>query len=162
MLQNKDQLALIFENDPFFINHFEERIAAIVAEAKQLDAGFIVSMENTTLKYPSRKLLQKGKYLYPAQFGRCAGAYLIDQTAVRNIMEDLKVKKCAQVIDWWHNDMIKRGVVRMYWAHPPVIEQGSHNGKMHSTISSKAQNWVRRIGWISQKYYKTYFLRLFR
>ena len=159
MVQNGNQLALIFENDPFFINRFEERIAAFVKETEQLEAGFIVSIENSTLKFPSRKIIKSDKFLYPAQYGRCAGAYLIDRTAVINIMEDLKTNKCATVIDWWHNDLINRKVVKMYWAHPPIVEQGSHNGKINSPLSSKPKSWFKRISWILQKYYKTYFFQ---
>jgi glycosyl transferase family 25 len=162
MVERGDQLALVFEDDAFFINRFEKRIADMVKEACQLEPGFIVSLENSTLKFPSRKQMQKGKFLYPAQTGRCAGAYLVDQTAARDMLDVLKTNKCTKVIDWWHSEITEQGVIKMYWAHPPVVEQGSHNGKMHSNLSSTAQSLFRRVSWILQKYYKTYFLRLFK
>ena len=28
--------------------------------------------------------------------------------------------------------------IKMYWANPPIVEQGSHNGQLNSTISTKA------------------------
>ena len=162
MVRNNDRFALIFENDPFFLGNFSEDIIPIVKEAKKLKEGFIISLEITTFKFPPRKDVQKNKHVYPANYGRCAGAYLIDQTAARNILADLKTNKCAQVIDWWHNTLIDNNVVKMYWAHPPIVEQGSHNGKMHSTISSKTKGFSRRIKWKIQKFYKTRILYYFK
>ena len=162
MIRNNDRFALVFENDPFFLGNFSEEIVPIVKEAEKLKEGFIISLEITTFKFPPRKDVQKNKLVYPANYGRCAGAYLIDQTAARNILADLKTNKCSQVIDWWHNTLIDNNVVKMYWAHPPIVEQGSHNGKMHSTISSKTKGLGRKIKWEIQKFYKMrvlYYLR---
>jgi glycosyl transferase family 25 len=142
MLENGDDVALIFENDPFLLHRFTERLAAIVAELKrEQHCGVIVSLENTTLTFPPRKSIRKNKLLYPARQGRCAGAYLLDQAAAQQIVNDLRTHKCATVVDWWHNDMVARGVVGMLWAHPPIVEQGSHNGKLHATISTKSRGW---------------------
>ena len=65
IIQNNNQFALIFENDVCFIGKdFIEKIALVVNEAKQLEEGFIISIENTTLEFPSWKIVKKGKYLY--------------------------------------------------------------------------------------------------
>lgn len=159
---NNQKYALVFENDPFFIGDFKTKIKAIAAEANTLTGGFIISLENTTLEFPKVKDIKKDKLLYAAKKGRCAGAYLINQQAARLILNDLKTNKCAQVIDWWHNTLIERNVIQMYWAHPPLTEQGSHNGLMSSTISSKNKNIRRRISWLLQKYYKTNIRRWFK
>lgn len=161
IIKNNNKFALVFENDPFFLGNFVKQIEKITRDADKLEPGFIISLENTTLKFPETKKLQKGKLLYPAARGRCAGAYLIDLKAAKDILEDLKTTKCKQVIDWWHNTLIERNVVKMYWADPPLIEQGSHNGILSSTISSEKRSMIRRIAWLAQKYYKTYILRWF-
>lgn len=161
IVRNNNKFALVFENDPFFLGNFVKQIQKIAREADTLEPGFIISLENTTLKFPETKKLQKGKLLYPASRGRCAGAYLIDLKGAKDILEDLKTTKCHQVIDWWHNLLIERNVVKMYWADPPLIEQGSHNGILSSTISSQKRSIKRRVAWQAQKYYKTYILRWF-
>ena len=161
-VQHNNKYALVFENDPFFIGDFVEKIKKVAAEADGLPPGFIISLENTSLEFPETGKLKKGKLLYPANRGRCAGAYLIDITAAKNILLDLQTNKCGQVIDWWHNNLIDRNIIKMYWADPPLTEQGSHNGLMSSTISSKSRNTKRRIAWLLQKYYKTYIARWFK
>ena len=157
-----NKYALVFENDPFFLGDFIGKIKHVVNEAKTLQPGFIISLENTTLRFPSLKTIKRGKFLYKASYGRAAGAYMIDLVGAQKILEHLKTNKCCNVIDWWHNSLIKSKVVDMYWAHPPLTEQGSHNGMMSSTISSKNRSIVRRLQWIAQKYYRTYIRPIYK
>jgi glycosyl transferase family 25 len=159
MVENGDKIALILEDDPFFDRHFVDKLGAIVKEAKTLPKGFFISLENSTLEFPSCRIVKKEKYLYEADHGRCAGAYLLDQSAAKNILERLQTKKCETVIDHWHNILIQEDVFKMYWAHPTIVEQGSLNGKMSSVNSTRAQSLIRRLEWLSQKYYKTFILR---
>jgi glycosyl transferase family 25 len=160
VVKNNNKLALIFENDPFFLKHFDERLRKVVEEAKQLPPGFIVSLENSSLTFPPFRKLKRNQFLYPAGKGRMAGAYLIDFLAAQNMLAEIKKNKCDTVIDWWHNHLIEKNIVKMYWAHPPLTEQGSHNGELSSTISSKGASWVRKLRWKTQKIYKTFLYPL--
>lgn len=153
--------AVVFENDPFFLGNFSKSLKKYSEEIKNIQKGFIISLENSTLQFPSYWKAKSGKFLYKAKAGRMAGAYLIDFEGAENILKDLELNKCDNVIDWWHNKLIDRAVIKMYWAHPPLVEQGSHNGFMNSTISSKPNTMIRRISWLVQKYYKYFIRRLF-
>lgn len=161
IVKNKDKYAIIFENDPFFLSDFNKNIKRLFNEIKALEKGFIISIENTTLRFPSFWTAKKDKCLYRAKIGRTAGAYIIDFEAANRIINDLQTKKCHTVIDLWHNDLIIRNIIKMYWAHPAFVEQGSHNGKLSSTISSKPNSRCRRFKWLLQKIYKSSFKRLF-
>lgn len=154
------EYGIVFENDPFFLGNFVEQFSKMDQEIEQLQKGFMISLENSTLRFPSYWQVRKGKFLYRADEGRMAGAYLLDLKAAKDILSDLKNTKCDYVIDWWFNSLIKRNVVKMYWAHPPLVEQGSHNGHLSSTISSKPSNISRKIKWTIQKTFKTCFRRL--
>jgi len=162
MVKNNNRYALIFENDPFFLGDFVNKIKNVTAEANTLEPGFIISLENTTLEFPDYKKIKKGKLLYGASRGRCAGAYLIDLYGAKKILESLETQKCCQVIDWWHNTLISNNIIKMYWAHPAFVEQGSHNGLMSSTISSKNKSMSRSLRWTAQKFYKMYIYRWFK
>jgi glycosyl transferase family 25 len=162
MVQNNDQMALILEDDPCFDRHFSDTISKIITEAQNLPPGIFISLENSTLKFPSRKVMRKGQYLYKAEYGRCAGAYIIDLRAAQNIMAHLQCHKCNTVIDHWHNDLVREHVFTMYWAYPSCVEQGSINGKMHAAKSTRMAGILRRISWLLQKYYKQYVLRMLR
>lgn len=162
MVDNNNKYALILEDDPHFLKNFKWRLDKVMDEVSSLNSGFIISLENSTLQFPPYRETNRGKFLYPAQAGRCAGAYIIDMQGAKDILHSLKKDKCDQVIDWWHNKLIRNKVIRMYWAHPPLVEQCSLNGMMNATISSRTSGYKRRIAWIAQKIYKTYILRLFK
>jgi glycosyl transferase, family 25 len=162
MLAQQINYALVFENDPFFLGNFVEKLQKLSNEIENLPKGFIVSLENTTLTFPAYQQTKKGKLLYQASSGRMAGAYLIDLEGATQIVNDLKINKCHTVIDWWHNSLVERGIIKMYWAHPPLVEQGSHNGYLSSTISTKPNDVARRVKWRLQKFYKMYIRRLFK
>jgi len=162
LIKNNNRFALIFENDPFFLGDFLNKIEKVAIEATNLEPGFIISLENTTLQFPDFRKIKKDKYLYEAFSGRCAGAYLIDLKGAKDILENVKTEKCCDVIDLWHNTLINNKIIRMYWAHPPLVEQGSHNGLLSSTISSKNKSMVRRLSWNAQKFYKMYIYRWFK
>lgn len=153
--------AIVFENDPFLLVDFIPNFDPLLKEIKSLNKGLIVSLENSTLRFPSYWQTKKNIHLYKANSGRMAGAYYIDLEAATQILGHLKKQKCHTVIDWWHNRLIDDKVINMYWAHPPLVEQGSHNGRMSSTISTKPDNINRRIKWFFQKNIKYYIGRLF-
>jgi len=90
-----------------------------------------------------------------------AAAYIIDFKAANNIINDLNSNKCYLPIDHWHNDLCSRNIINIFWTHPPIIEQGSHNGMMYGTMSTKVNSIPRRIKWNIQKFYKYYIKRVF-
>jgi glycosyl transferase family 25 len=161
-VQSKNKYAIIFENDVCFLGSFTDKIPLIINEANQLKEGFIISLENSTLRFPSWRKTKKGKYLYKADTGRCAGGYMIDQRAAQIMLEDLKNNRCNDVIDWWHNLLLDRKILTMYWAHPPLIEQGSFNGLLPSSISNRNDGGIRRLRWSIQKLFKMYVIRFLK
>ena len=72
MIRNNNRYALIFENDPFFLGDFLKNIKRVANEANCMEPGFIISLENTTLKFPDFRKVKKGKYLYES----CNKSYL--------------------------------------------------------------------------------------
>lgn len=153
-------LALVFEDDLFLLGDFKKRISKIVEEAYLLEPGFLVSLENSTLEFPRMRNVRKNKWLYPAQTQRCTGGYIIDLIGATICINQLKKKKCDTIVDLWHTRLVQQQLVKMYWAHPPIVEQGSHNGKMPSTIYDRGKKF-RRTRWVFQKIYKMYIRRLF-
>lgn len=162
IIDEKIKLALIFEDDACFLGAFVEKLNRMSEELHALEKGYIISLENTPLTFPSFWVTKKNKYLYKAEKGRMTAAYIIDYEGAKRAYEDLDHHKCDHIVDWWHNDLAKRGIIRIYWAHPPFVEQGSHNGRFSGVMSSYPRSYTRRISWILQKYYKMYIRRLFK
>ena len=157
-----EKLALIFEDDVFFVGDFISNIKPVIEEASSLDQGFIISLENSTLEFPSFWSLKKGKRIYEAKMQRCTGGYLIDLKCATEILKYTKENKCFRMIDEWHNYLVEKDIIKLYWAHPILIEQGSHNGLLGSALSLRKKGSTRRVKWLLQKFYKMYILHYLR
>ena len=160
-LESDKKYGLFFEDDPCFLRNFEEGMSRLFPQIEKLNSSFIISLENTSLNFPSYWQTKKGKLLYEAKRGRMAGCYLMDRIGVEKTMAFVYKEKCGHLPDWLHNELIEKGIVKMYWAHPPLIEQGSHNGILSSSISTKAKSKTRMIKWAIRKFVKMNFSRLF-
>lgn len=162
IVEKKYRYTLIFEDDVFFLGNFMKNMDRIYQELINLKKGFIVSIENTSLRFPSFWDVKKNKYLYEALSGRATCGYIVDYEGANQMLLDLKSNKCHTQIVGWHNLIAQRNVIKIYWAHPPFVEQGSMNGKSHGTDSTKQKSLIRRIRWCFQKAFKMTISRLFR
>ncbi len=96
MVEDNIPLAIVLENDPFFIGNFADQIEKIYNEIKNIRKGVIISLENTTLEFPSFWQTKKNKYLYAAKISRYAGAYIIDLKAATEFCMKLKIINVLQ------------------------------------------------------------------
>lgn len=161
IIKENVKYAIIFEDDIFILKNFEKILSNVIKELPMLDPSFIISLENSTLKFPSIKEIKKGQILYKKNYGRCAAAYIVDINAAKNILNNLKV---STAIDHWHNELIEKNILQMYWLHTPIIEQGSFNGYLSSSTSTnnRTLGLQRIISWKLQKFYKYYVYRFFK
>lgn len=58
--QQECEYAVVFENDICFLGDFEAKMQKILPEVESLKGAFLVSLENSTLKFPSIRSLRKG------------------------------------------------------------------------------------------------------
>lgn len=154
--------ALILEDDIELSGSFEGFFGKSLSEAHALGLkGFLISYESSGHKYVPRSERRSGKTLYRRPHGRCAGAYLIDSCAAERILHYTMSEKCRQPIDWHHNELADKGLLEIYWCHPAVAEQQSHNGKLPSLLDNKKWGFLRRISYASQKLYRrcAFFVR---
>lgn len=153
---------LVFEDDIFLAPNFYAALQEIVNEVKKRQlTQILISLENSCMRFPSYWQTKAGRLLYKAKDGRAAGAYLVDKAAVQAMVSELRKNKCATVIDWWHNYLAKEQIISIFWAHPTIAEQGSHNGKLSADISTHQSSWRRQISWHLHKFIRTYIKRLF-
>ncbi len=162
IVANKDTLALVLEDDIVFYKNFKKYLPKIIAEiAKEELAGFIVSLEDSLLRYIPRSERVRGKYLYPRSATRYAGAYLIDYQAARRILQRIAKEKCPVPMDWYHDDCAKKGILQIFWSQPTLAIQYSHTGRMATLLDDKGSGLLRVISFYLQWGYKRlyYFFR---
>lgn len=153
--------ALVLEDDIFLGRDF---LAVFAATLDELDrrpelAGqpVLVSYENSSLRFVPPEEVEAGRHLYARDRGRCTGAYWVNREAARSIVEDTRARRCRRPVDHYHNDLVARGALRIFWSHPAVAEQGSHNGRFGSALDHRRKGLLRRLKWAIQKLYKQNF-----
>ncbi len=163
IVKNNISIALVFEDDIELFNSFQKIFEASVKESVTENlSGFIVSYEASTQNFIGKSEEVARKYLYKKNNGRCAGAYLIDVAAAKMILDYTYKYKCNMNVDWLHNELSAKGILKIFWCHPPVAEQQSHNGKIQSLLDSKKQGNFYRIKYFIQKVYKEKILSRLR
>lgn len=146
IVKNKLPYACIIEDDIEFTDNFTEVFKKSIAESnrEKLEA-FFISYEHSLSLFIRRSELKKNKILYKKQQTRCAGFYMIDYDAAKMMLEQAKHEKIHFPIDHWHNELIKKGLLNVYWSHPTIANQLSHNGKFASLIDGKAYGSKRVV-----------------
>jgi len=155
--------ALIFEDDALLADNFNAIFKQSLEEIKNVfaaeNSAFLISYENSSFQFVSQSQTVKGQCLYKAPASRCAAAYYISKQACEMIISEIEQKKCESPIDWHFNTLADLGLLAIYWTHPPVVEQGSHNGSMQSLLDDKKFGILRRMNFAAQKFIKQHILR---
>lgn len=147
--------ALILEDDIIFYPNSDNIINRILQETKRHDINnYILSLEDSTLKYIGRSARIPGRVLYPKIRIRLAGAYIIDQLAARHILSYIKQHKCDIPIDLFIDDCSRKEIVDVYWSQPTVAVQGSLLGNIPTLIDDKPSGLFRIISFKTQRIYK--------
>lgn len=148
--------ALIFEDDIILKPNFNTVLEGILKELDQEKmSNYLVSLENSNHYYVKKSEAVEGKYLYKKDFGRCAGAYIIDREFAKTFMQSIDSDKCHCIIDWYHNHLADKNKIAIYWSYPHIAEQGSHNGSIQSLIDNKKTGYFRRFVYFAQRLIKS-------
>jgi glycosyl transferase family 25 len=161
MLANNTELALVLEDDIFLSENFSEALAKTILEIKRRNLqNFIVSLEDSNLRYVKGSERNKNQLLYKNNHGRMTGAYLTDRAAALKMMQEINKNKCAENIDWFHNRCSEKDIINIYWLHPTIATQGSLNGNISSLIGNKPGGLFRLLSFRLEKNYKKILWRL--
>ncbi|MGV3765629.1 MAG: glycosyltransferase family 25 protein [Chitinophagaceae bacterium] len=162
IVEDKIPYTLILEDDAILDADFNGVFNRSVTEAREradIDhLNLYISYENTGLEYLPAGKKRKGQLLYKAEKTRAAGAYLLSYNAARIIVEWTNKHKMDVPNDWWQNKVYAASPeMSICWCFPTIVEQGSHNGVFRSALQRKKRaGFLRRIGWVAQRFYKKY------
>ncbi len=149
-----DDIAMIVEDDIRFYSNFP-MIKEILTEIEQRNIrNFMVSLEDSNLKYVPKSDRVKGKKIYQKNKGRLAGCYLMDKEGARNVLRYIEKEKTDLPIDWFHNVCANQNIINIFWSHPAIAVQGSLDGTIKSLIDSKKFGFFRIISFKMQRIYK--------
>ena len=133
--------AMILEDDVLLCNDFSARLSTYLTELPaDYDMMFIgdgcnLHMDPRQLN-PSKRIYEKT--LYPTSWGgngasRSTDSYLVSQKAAQRLCSYIESHRPIKAtIGWWLNEAARHHKMRVYWAEPTLVTQGSQNGRFKS------------------------------
>jgi glycosyl transferase family 25 len=135
--------ALVVEDDAILVNGFAGRLAAVAAEFAGIGGvAYIGAGDNW---FVGRDRLLPGRLLYPETRSRTTDAYLVTRQAARARLAWIAAEKMGKPIGHVFNDCDPACGIAITWAEPPLVTQGSFNGRFQSAIMRKRPRWAQGI-----------------
>lgn len=140
MIKNNIPKALVIEDDIFLKRNFREVFRRSVEDtyAKHADKQpYYIGYESTWTRLIPRSERKKNKgVIYPAKHLQCTGTYLVNRAFAIAVLDYIYKNKCDMPIDDFLTSLSDKKKYSLYWSYPVIAEQGSHNGKMSSSLGS--------------------------
>lgn len=144
MVRENYEEVLVFEDDVILSNGF---IAILAEYMKQLpsDYDMLFIGNGCNLHIPRNQLIPNQyiyeKCLHETEWGgngaaKCTDSYIIHQRCAKKLCDYINNsnKKIDQPVDWWLNEAARDLVLKVYWAEPTIVTQGSQCGMFQRTI----------------------------
>ena len=135
--------ALILEDDVILSENFVNILQKYILETpKDYDMLFIGDGCNLHIE-PHRLVTNKYVYekcLYPTRWGgdgasRCTDSYLVSKKCAIKLCDYIikLTSKNNKAVDWWLNEAAQNNNLKVYWAEPTIVTQGTQNGLFQSS-----------------------------
>lgn len=161
MVRDNVTQALVLEDDMFFYSNWSSQLRKVLAEVEKFSLqNYLISLEDSSLKYPKGSERERGRTLYKKKSGRNCGAYIVDIGYAKAVLNYLSEQKCDRPHGLFLNRISWSGAFDIYWCHPPNIVQGTANGTFATTVSKNKTGWRGKVSWFLQRYYKRLLYRL--
>ncbi|HEV2694396.1 MAG TPA: glycosyltransferase family 25 protein [Verrucomicrobiae bacterium] len=162
---DENRLGLVFEDDAILEDRFLDELGKVVEEAKSLPQPHSVYVGIGSNMFVPFRQLRPGRRLYEAKVSRCAEAYLIGAQAARLRLAWVEKNKMDRPIDHVYTQIDKELGIKMYWADPATVVQGSMNGYYFSTQAGGTQLatlWQFKLRFELQRLRRKYIYRFFQ
>lgn len=128
--------ALFFESDVWLRADFVDRIGGILADLSDRAWDYVSLGEGCNTRPPGCPLSYYGPtLLYPPPHPwvfRCTDSMLLSERFLRALL--LTMRPFKECLDWELNWQAARHQAVCLWADPPLAEQGTWNGRTHTTL----------------------------
>jgi len=145
--------ALVLEDDvvlpPGFVADLNRSIAELRRRADATPGIGYISLENTGLETFTPPAA--GETLVRADHGRAAGAYWLSRGAAERLLQRADAERLEEPFDHFQNRLARSGEMQLWWRHPAIAEQGSHNGMFSSMLAPDRAGPLRRLKWRARK-----------
>lgn len=146
------QRALVLEDDALLVPQFASGLDAALRESAGFAPPYVLFIGSGGNQYIPRRVRVPGQRLYKSDRGRLGEAYVLGSPAARLRIEWIEQHGLLLPIDNLFEQIDRERGVAMYWLEPPIVEQGSKNGRFRSVLEPAPPNFIRRITSLLQKF----------
>jgi len=128
--------ALIFEDDALFNSSFYETLKKYMIHLPN-DWDMLFIGDGANLHVPDNILkICKNCNIFRGYSSRCSDSYLISKKCALKFMNIINNKNfsCNLPIDHWFNFIMKAENLKVLWAEPTIVTQGTENGIFKSSL----------------------------
>lgn len=140
-----DDTCLILEDDAILCESFMDKLKSYVEQLPN-DFDMLFIGDGCGLHIESSKILPDKlvyeKTLYPTHWGgdgatRCTDSYIVSKKCAEKLCTYISNinYKINLPIDWWLNVVARQLNLKVYWAEPTIVTQGSSNGMFNGSYS---------------------------
>jgi len=137
--------ALIMEDDVILCEGFATKLNTYISQLPECYDMLFIG-DGCDLHIQKDRLIQ-GQYIYekclePTSWGglgatRCTDSYIVSKKCAKTLYDyicNLKYQ-IDLPIDWWLNVAARDNQLKVYWAEPTIVSQGSEIGLFNSSIT---------------------------
>ena len=148
--------ALILEDDALLVAQFVPRLQAALQESASIASPHVLFIGSGGNLYTPRRTQVPGQHLYKSTRGRLGEAYVLGSHVARQRIEWIEAHGILLPIDNLFEQIDRECGIDLYWLEPPIVEQGSKNGRFQSVLEPAPPKFVRRITAVLQKIRRKY------
>lgn len=150
------QRALVLEDDALLDPRFVDGLQQALDESARLEPPHVLFVGSGGNQYTPRRSRVPGQHLYRSDRGRLGEAYVLGSQSARLRVEWIERQGIPLPIDNLFERIDQECGIALYWLEPPIVEQGSKNGRFRSVLEPAPPNIVRRVTSVLQKLRRKY------
>jgi len=145
MVQKNIARALILEDDVILSKAFLPALQGLMREEMALGDPHVTFLGCGGHYYVPHEQIRAGQWLYPRNQGKFADSYILSLATAKRRLDWIDANGITLPIDHTFEHIDRTLATPMFWLEPPVVEQGSHNGKFSSTLDKSHPLWFQAL-----------------
>lgn len=154
MLQRNIARALILEDDVILSEAFLPALRGLMREEMALGDPHVTFLGCGGHYYVPHEQIRAGQWLYPRNQGKFADSYILSRATAKRRLDWIDANGITLPIDHTFEHIDRTLATPMFWLEPPVVEQGSHNGKFSSTLDKSHPLWFQALQFRWKKFWR--------
>jgi GR25 family glycosyltransferase involved in LPS biosynthesis len=135
LLKSGAEIGLVLEDDAVFFHRPKERLEAVVAQARKLQPGWLISLGGADEKFVGNNVDLKSDDLIAGHIST-AECYLIDRVGCELRYDWMRVNQINKPADHFLKEIDQLLNIPQYRVYEPLCTQGSISGRFHTTLDS--------------------------